>query len=226
MTLLVIGKVDGGKVVPQFENQDADPLTGTKRKQKIAGAYSKRVIRPQAPKCKTCGSPIKVGKKVCRSCISRRTEEEKAFKEAKKLAEEKAKAKKWGRSEASTISIRGVRKNKWKSTYKGPRVRPENYLMEEKTENLDWNRNTSERLIRRFKRLGATVKSLIAQCRWSKVSRNQQTPMAPSLALALYNIWQALITWNQWVLNFARMSYKLTINKCKFWVLIESSPIS
>lgn len=138
MALLVIRKVDGGgKIVPQFENQDADPLTGIKRQQKIAGASSKRDILPLPPRCKTCGSNIKVGKKVCRSCVSKRTEEEKALKEAKKLAEEKAKAKKWGRSEASTISIRGVRKNKWKSTYKGPRVRPENYLMEEKTENLD-----------------------------------------------------------------------------------------
>jgi hypothetical protein len=83
------------------------------------------------PKCTLCERGAMSGKKYCHRCGSMSEEERQVVRQAKKFAEEKAKAKKWARSEASTISLKGVKKNRWRSTYDGPRVLHESYLMNE-----------------------------------------------------------------------------------------------
>lgn len=125
-----------------YENQRIDPTTGLRWKQKIAGVtrekegltVTREKVGPTVPKCVGCGNTAKAGKKHCRNCAAKPTSK-KAVREEKKAADEKVKAKKWGKSETSTISIRGVRKNRWRSTYNGPRFLPENYLLEERGEN-------------------------------------------------------------------------------------------
>ena len=51
---------------------------------------------------------------------------------AEKAAKKKQKATGWAKCESSSVSHRRVAKNKWRQTYKGPAVLPEDYLMEEK----------------------------------------------------------------------------------------------
>ena len=116
-----------------FKNQRQDPITGSKPKQSIAGSPSKKLVPPRH-KCAGCGSAAKAGKKHCRNCASKAEAEKKAMSAQKKAAEEKAKAKKWGKSDTSTISVRGVRKNRWRSTYDGPRFLREDYLLENRGE--------------------------------------------------------------------------------------------
>lgn len=121
-----------------FRNQRADPATGSKPKQPIAGSPKKKVA-PTRHRCAVCGSAAKADKKYCRSCASKGKAEQKALRAQKKAAEEKANAKKWGKSETSTISVRGVRKNKWRSTYDGPRFLREDYLLENRGEENEEN---------------------------------------------------------------------------------------
>lgn len=116
-----------------FENQRTDPTTGTKPKQPIAGVPKKKMAQPRH-RCVGCGGAAKAGKKHCRKCASKANDEQKTLRAQKKAAEEKAKAKKWGKSEASTINVRGVRKNRWRSTYDGPRFLREDYLLENRGE--------------------------------------------------------------------------------------------
>ena len=117
----------------EFENRRIDPTTGLRWKQEIAGDTRKEV-GPKIPGCVGCGKTAKAGKKHCRNCAPSRADEQKAVRKEKKAADEKVKAKKWGKSETSTISIRGVRKNRWRSTYTGPRFLSENYLLEDREE--------------------------------------------------------------------------------------------
>ncbi len=116
-----------------YEKPRIDPTTGLKWKQTIAGSPKKKVSQPSR-RCVECGKTAKTGKKHCRNCATKLVDEQKAARAKRKAAEEKEKAKKWGKSETSTISIRGVRKNRWRWTYDGPRFLPENYLLEERGE--------------------------------------------------------------------------------------------
>jgi len=117
--------------VTNFKNQRADPTTGAKPKPPIAGSPKKKLAQPQH-RCIGCGNAAKADKKHCRSCASKAKVEQKALHAQKKEAEEQAKAKKWGKSETSTINVRGVRKNKWRSTYQGPHFLREDYLLEKR----------------------------------------------------------------------------------------------
>ena len=118
--------------------------------------------KPSGVRCVTCGQMAKAGKKYCGPCLLRENASEdreankatensetkdkkrnskklKDTRAAKKSANEKRREKEkrwaargWAKSESSSISHRRVAKNKWRQTYKGPAVRDENYLMEEK----------------------------------------------------------------------------------------------
>ena len=118
--------------------------------------------KPLGVRCVTCGQMAKAGKKYCGPCLLREhpiegreankgtlnseTEDNKRTSQklrdtraANKSAKEKQRKKEkgwamrgWAKSESSSISHRRVAKNKWRQTYKGPAVRDENYLMEEK----------------------------------------------------------------------------------------------
>ena len=71
--------------------------------------------------CEVCGNRAKKNTSLCGPCR----------KQSKKA---KAEKKRFGWSKVSTIHVKGVAKNRWRSTYKGPRVRDENYLIEKKDE--------------------------------------------------------------------------------------------
>lgn len=123
---------------------------------------SRQDKKPSSARCVTCGQIAKAEKKYCGPCLLRENPSEdreankatlnnetkdkkrtsqklkdtraanKSAKEKQREKEKRWAARGWAKSESSSISHRRVAKNKWRQTYKGPAVRDENYLMEEK----------------------------------------------------------------------------------------------
>ena len=139
-----------------FKNQDRDPASGQAKRQPVAGKspdacpicdykHPPRKCRrgkdngekSKPSKCEACGKLARMGKTLCRPCESMQTKSDKSQEKAAKRqsttpkgnAANSKKAKRgFGWSEVSTIHVKGVAKNKWRRTYNGPPVRPENYL--------------------------------------------------------------------------------------------------
>lgn len=115
------------------KSQDACPRCDKKHKPgKCQKDTDERVV---VQYCKHCGQRAKKDQKLCGPCAKKH--EKKSRQNQKKEKSTKStqvptKKGKFGWSETSTIRVRGVAKNRWRTTYKGPRVRPENYLMEGK----------------------------------------------------------------------------------------------
>jgi hypothetical protein len=72
-----------------FKNQRADPTTGSKSEQPIAGSPKKKLAQSLS-KCVGRGNAAKTGKKHCRNCATKADAEKKALRTQKKAEEEKA----------------------------------------------------------------------------------------------------------------------------------------
>lgn len=128
-----------------FKNQRRDPATGQPFRQAVAGRSpdacpvcdrkhgSGQCRKGKSPtalpkRCETCGNTAKAGATLCRPCAKTKngtTSRAKPKgvdkgKDASVPADSKPTKKVFGWSEASTIHVRGVAKNRWRRVYTGP----------------------------------------------------------------------------------------------------------
>ena len=91
-------------------------------------------VAPSPVKCEICGKQAKKNMSLCGPCSKQSKKASQVSRKKAKPNQERKKAKaekkRFGWSKTSTIQVKGVAKNRWRPTYKGPRVRHENYLME------------------------------------------------------------------------------------------------
>ena len=115
----------GGKSPDACPSCDRKHGPGKCRKKRSVGS-------PLFNKCEMCNNEAKKGSRKCGPCAEKKKLNESKAKKGKRSKKKKTDEKKrFGWSQASTIHVKGVAKNRWLGGYKGPKFRNEKYLMED-----------------------------------------------------------------------------------------------